>query len=59
MLAKERGAYKGGKKKDIDKKKFTAIVRRWRDGEIKATEAMKLLELKPNTFYRRVNEWGL
>ena len=59
LLAKERGAYKGGKKKDIDKKKFTAIVRRWRDGEIKATEAMKLLEVKPNTFYRRVNEWGL
>ena len=58
-IAKEKGVYKGGKKKDIDRKKFTAIVRRWRSGEMTATEAMKLLELKPNTFYRRVNEWGL
>ena len=58
-IAKSRNVYKGGKKKDIDRKKFTAIVQRWRSGEMTATEAMKLLELKPNTFYRRVNEWGL
>lgn len=58
-IAKSKNVYKGGKKKDIDKKKFAAIAKRWRDGEITATEAMKLLELKPNTFYRRVKEWEL
>ena len=58
-IAKEKGVYKGGQKKKIDKAKFAAAVARWRAGEITATKAMELLELKPNTFYRRVNEWGL
>ena len=58
-IAKSKNVYKGGKKKEIDKKKFAAIVQRWRNHEMTATEAMKLLELKPNTFYRRVNEWQL
>ncbi len=58
-IAKQNGVYKGGHKKDIDKELFTAMVKRWRSGSITATEAMKLLNLKPNTFYRRVKEWGL
>ena len=28
-------------------------------GEITATEAMKRLNLKPNTFYRRAKEMGI
>ena len=58
-IAKQNGVYKGGHRKDIDKDHFTAITKRWRSGSITATEAMRLLNLKPNTFYRRVKEWGL
>ncbi len=58
-LAKARGVYKGRQKMAIDEEKFKAVVKRWRKGEIKAVEAMKILDLKPNTFYRRVKEWGL
>ena len=58
-IAREKGVYKGGQKKKIDKDKFVAAVARWRAGEITATKAMELLELKPNTFYRRVKEWDL
>ena len=58
-IAKENGVYKGGQKKPIDKDKFAAVACRWRLGEITAVEAMKQLNLKSNTFYRRVKEWGL
>ena len=58
-IAKENGVYKGGQKKQIDKERFTALSKRWRSGEITAAEAMRLMDLKPNTFYRRVKEWGL
>ena len=58
-IAKQNGVYKGGHKKDIDKEQFISITKRWRDGSITATEAMRLLNLKPNTFYRRVKEWEL
>ncbi len=58
-IAKENGLYKGKPKKEIDRTKFEAFVSKWRAGEITAVECMKELELKPNTFYRRVKEWGL
>ena len=58
-IAKSAGVYKGRQKMKIDEKAFAAEVQRWRCGEITATEAMRRLNLKPNTFYRRVNEWGL
>ena len=58
-IAKANGVYKGGQKKKIDKEQFTSYVAKWRNGEITATKAMTILNLKPNTFYRRVKEWGL
>lgn len=58
-IAKQNGVYKGKPKKEINKDLFTAVVKRWRSGEITAVEAMSQLDLKPNTFYRRVKEWGL
>lgn len=58
-IAKENGVYKGGQKKKVDKELFTTISKRWRSGEITAAEAMRQLDLKPNTFYRRVKEWEL
>ncbi len=58
-IAKENGVYKGGQKKKIDKDLFAAECKRWRSGEISAAEVMRRLDLKPNTFYRRVKEWGV
>ena len=56
-LAKQRGAYKGRQPIQIDEKHFAKVGRMWKDGDITAVEAMKRLNLKPNTFYRRVKEW--
>lgn len=56
-LAKQRGAYKGRQPIKVDEKHFEKVVRMWKDGDITAVEAMKRLDLKPNTFYRRVKAW--
>ena len=58
-IAKSAGKYKGRKPVDVDEKLFRTVCKKWRDGEITATAAMKEVGLKPNTFYRRVNEMGL
>ena len=53
--AKKRGVYKGGKRKELPPN-FTEVVSSWQRGEITAVEAQKRLNMKPNTFYRRVKE---
>ena len=58
-IAKGEGKYKGRKPVDIDEEKFAAVCKKWRDGKMTATAAMKELGLKPNTFYRRVKELGV
>ena len=58
-IAKAEGKYKGRKPVAINEIKFRAVCARWRAGEITATAAMKELNLKPNTFYRRVKEMEL
>ena len=58
-IAKEQGLYQGKPKMKIDRARFEEVVKEWRAGNITATDAMKKLNLKPNTFYRRVKEWGL
>ena len=58
-IRKAKGLYTGKRKMQIDKSEFRKVVSRWRAGEITAVSAMKKLNLKPNTFYRRVKEWGL
>ena len=58
-IAKAEGKYKGRKPVAVDEAKLHAVCARWRAGEITATAAMKELNLKPNTFYRRVKELGL
>lgn len=58
-IAKEEGKYKGKPKMKIDESAFRKEVKRWRDGLQTATDAMRALNLKPNTFYRRVKEYGL
>ena len=53
-IAKENGIYKG--RKPIDCPELEAIVGQWRRGEITAVEAMKRLNLKPRTFYRKAKQ---
>lgn len=58
-IAKAQGKYKGRQPIEIDRNEFKTVCQRWRAGETTATEAMKRLNLKPNTFYRRVKEMNL
>ena len=54
--AKEEGHYKGRKPIAVDEDLFDSVASLWRSGEITAREAMARLDLKPNTFYRRIKE---
>lgn len=58
-IAKAEGKYKGRQKMEIDTAQFRAVCAKWRAGEITAVRAMELTRLKPNTFYRRVKEYGV
>ena len=58
-IAKGEGKYKGRKPVEYDEEKFVAVCKKWRDGKMTATAAMKEVGLKPNTFYRRVKEMSL
>lgn len=53
---KEDCRTKGRKPIEIDEEMFDSILERWKNGEITARQAMAELNLKPNTFYRRVKE---
>ena len=53
---KEDSRTKGRKPIEIDEEMFDSILERWKNGEITAPQAMAELDLKPNTFYRRVKE---
>ena len=53
-IAKANGVYKG--RKPIERSNFDTVVLRWKHGEITAVEAMRKLELKPSTFYRKVRQ---
>ena len=54
--AREEGRYKGRKPIAVDEDLFDSVVLLWQSGEITAREAMAKLDLKPNTFYRRIKE---
>ncbi|MBR0373417.1 MAG: hypothetical protein IJH91_02680 [Mogibacterium sp.] len=47
---------RGRKPIAFDETLFDQVVQRWLAGEITARSAMQELDLKPNTFYRRVKE---
>jgi len=49
--------YKGRKPIEVSKETFTAEVKKWKEGKQTARETMAKLNLKPNTFYRRVKEY--
>ena len=53
-IAKEKGIYQG--RKAIQRDNFDPVVNLWQTGQITATEAMKRLNLKSSTFYRKVRQ---
>lgn len=56
-IAKKNGVYRGRQPIKIDEKQFSKEYELFREGRINAADAMKHLELKPNTFYRRVKQY--
>lgn len=53
-IAKANGIYKG--RKPIERAGFDAVVALWKNGEMTAVEAMRKLDMKPSTFYRKVRK---
>ena len=51
-IAKEQGKYKG--RKPIVCPEFDKVVSKWKSGSMTAVEAMRKLNMKPSTFYRKV-----
>lgn len=55
--AKAQGKYKGRKPISVEKNQFDLVYTTWKSGNITARQAMQQLNLKPNTFYRRVHDY--
>lgn len=55
IALKEKRPY-GRPKQEIDKA-FVDVYLKWKNEEITAKKAMQFLNMKPNTFYRRVKEY--
>lgn len=55
-IAKEQGKYKG--RKPIMHPEFDKIVSKWKAGSMTAVEAMRRLNMKPSTFYRKVRKYN-
>jgi DNA invertase Pin-like site-specific DNA recombinase len=53
-IAKDNGVYKG--RKPIRHPEFAAVAAEWKQGSITAVEAMRRLNMKSSTFYRKVRE---
>ena len=51
------GRYKGRTPIAVDAGDFEKVYKQWKREEITARDAMSKLNLKPNTFYRRVQEY--
>lgn len=56
-IAKAEGRYKGRQPITVDNDMFAIAYREWKAGQITARQAMDMVSLKPNTFYRRVKEY--
>ena len=54
-IAKAAGKYKG--RKPIETENFISVYAEWKQGNITARKAMEMLNIKPNTFYRRVKSY--
>lgn len=56
-IARQNGKYKGRMPIAVDEEKFAEVYARWKSGEIQGVAAMRELDLKPSTFYRRVRDY--
>lgn len=56
-IAKVQGKYKGRQSIIVDEATFKQFYDKWKAKEITAHQAMQELNLKPNTFYTRVNHF--
>lgn len=56
-IAKVQGKYRGRQPINVDEDLFKQVYDKWKASEITARQAMQELNLKPNTFYRRVKEY--
>lgn len=54
-IAKKEGKYQGRKK--IKRDNFKVVYHQWKNDEISAVKAMKLLNMSKTTFYRRIKEY--
>lgn len=54
-IAKKEGKYKGRKR--IKRDNFKIVYHQWKNKEINAKKAMKLLNMSKTTFYRRIKEY--
>lgn len=55
--AKKEGKYKGKSPIKVSKKDWEKLYRLWKKNEITATCFMKAINLKPNSFYRKVKQY--
>lgn len=55
--AKKQGKYKGRQPIKVDNEQFKEVYARWKNNKITARQAMAELNLKPDTFYRRVKAY--
>lgn len=58
-LAKANGTKFGPRKIEVNQGDFKAVYDQWKQGDITARKAMQKLNMKPNTFYRRVKEFEM
>ena len=58
-IAKANGKYKGGRKRIDVPDNFSSVVKKWRNNQITAVEAMRRTGLKRGTFYKMVSSEGL
>lgn len=56
-IAKSKGKYKGRQPIEIDMVKFGQLYALWKADEITAVEFQQRMNLKPNTFYRRLRQY--
>ena len=56
VIAKNKGIKFGRPKKEITPL-FMEIYPDWKQKKITSKESMKILQMKPNTFYRRIKEY--
>ena len=55
-IALDKGI-KFGRRKILPGSNFESVYKEWKNGKITAVKAMEILNLKNNTFYRRVKEY--